>query len=199
MIVDLNSVKAEFENQKNNSLNVIRDKYCGKRKYAVECVDLLLNAMDPCLLKKEKESKSTIITVTTSALNFICGENFDSIHATLNDKNETCFNATKDFVIECFNTDLKSHFDEEREILWTLTKLLTVQRFCSDVRSFETCSIKALGRCKNKTLKNLMQNLMNHLTGQTKCKPSSNSGSNFTGLSIFSFLFLFFVKIALNF
>lgn len=192
-------MEAEFEKEKNNNktLNNIRDKYCAKRNNAVDCVSNFLDAMDPCLLKKEKDSKKTVIIIATSVLNFICTENFDILDSILNDNNENCFNSSRDYVIECFNTDLKHHFDEEEGSLWSLTKFLSEQSFCSDKKSFEKCSINSLEKCENKTLKNLLQNFMKHLTGHAKCEQNSTSGTK--GYLIPSCLVLVFINFALIF
>lgn len=169
-LVNVTALPEEIEKAKpNGNLDLVFNKYCNKRKDALECVDEFTKSIDPCLTTEEKDQKIVFINITKSLLEFICHENGNQIALFIAEEGPECFTSKQEDLESCFNTTMGKYFGGEMPTIDNLPTLIIKEDNCRDMDKLEGCVVKELEKCKESTPANLVEALFRFVRKETPC------------------------------
>lgn len=91
-------------------------RYCRNRTIAIDCLNNLTHALEPCLDPKEQEGQTTFVKIFTNLLNFVCYKDGDQIALFIAEKGPECFSDKKNQLIDCFNATFNKYLPTEAEV-----------------------------------------------------------------------------------
>lgn len=104
-------------------------RYCRKRTIAVECMNNLTVAIEPCLDAQEVGHKKTFVNIFTNLLNFVCHKDGDQIALFIAEKGPECFKDKQEALTRCFNETF-SEYAVHNVTLDTLPLLVVGAKEC---------------------------------------------------------------------
>lgn len=170
-LADFSNLEEEIEKAKpTGDLDLVFNKYCGRRHEALTCLDTFSNATDPCLTDEEKAHKKTFNGIIRRLLEFVCHDNGNQIALFIAEEGPECFSSKKDQLVNCFNQTYSKYFTTEIPSLDNIPTFTITKQNCVDLKSFEDCVVDELEKCRESTPANLVEALFRYIKRETPCK-----------------------------
>ncbi|KAJ8668076.1 hypothetical protein QAD02_009739 [Eretmocerus hayati] len=194
-IVNFNTLQQEIkDNTYNGDLDKVFKKYCKKQPTVEKCLKDFAEKIEPCLEPVEKQTKQTLDKITKKILDFVCFKEGDRIAMFVAAKGPECFKEKVSELRQCGNKTFSGYaksvafnpadgiagavqqatslFDPEK-----LPLLVFDQERCSNLQSFQKCSVEELELCEDPTPANLIDSIFNYIKKVTPCEQLLKGGS----------------------
>ncbi|KAH8408821.1 hypothetical protein KR009_001025 [Drosophila setifemur] len=172
--VNYTAVQQEIEEASpRGNLDVVFNRYCGKRNASMLCFDNFTAKLAPCLEKEEQEGQEVLKRIVQSLLNFVCHKDGDQIALFIAESGPECLQMQKDGIQQCINSTFPGYLnatDPNDTTLKSLPMLTVGKKQCDDIQTLKLCVVHRLEQCTNITPANLVESMFAFVRNETVCR-----------------------------
>ncbi|RXG73358.1 27 kDa hemolymph glycoprotein [Armadillidium vulgare] len=164
---------------KRGDLDLVFQKYCGRQEEILECVNVNVEIVQPCLSEQQTIDLNVTLEALQSAMDFTCFENGDRIALFMAEEGIPCLQNTSDSIKECIENsvpEVKEAEEDPNKI--QLDKFLINDANCKKISEAHKCVTTITSECEDPTPSNILDSLITQALKVTPCAQTTTYALN---------------------